>query len=127
LFAGSGHGALEKARRQLEPGGFPALCLPMRGPRSALIEALGNETLEQIAADPVPGRRRLDALRLCLAELDPVQRELLDDRMAKVTFDRKANAGEMRGDAFFVIGIARNSPPGGQIYVDEISLKLPDC
>lgn len=48
-----------------------------------VIQALGNETLEQIAADPVPGRRRLEALRLCLAQLDPAQRELLDARYEK--------------------------------------------
>ena len=36
-----------------------------------VIQALGNETQEQIAADPVPSRRRLDALRLCLDGLDP--------------------------------------------------------
>ena len=44
----------------------------------------------------------------------------------EVTFDLKVEAGEMRGDSFFIIGIARNSPPGGQIYVDEISLQLLD-
>lgn len=48
-----------------------------------VIEALGHETQEQIAADPFPGRRRLDALRLCLGGLDPVQRELLDARYEK--------------------------------------------
>jgi hypothetical protein len=51
---------------------------------------------------------------------------LKNDQFVKVTFDLKVEAGEMRGDAFFVIGIARNSPPGGQIYVDEISLQLLD-
>ncbi len=45
-----------------------------------VIQALGNETQEQIDADPVPSRQRLDALRLCLDGLDPVQRELLDAR-----------------------------------------------
>jgi DNA-directed RNA polymerase specialized sigma24 family protein len=44
---------------------------------------LGNETQEQIAADPVPSRRRLDALQLCLDGLDPMQRELLDARYEK--------------------------------------------
>lgn len=48
-----------------------------------VVQALGNETQEQIAADPVPGRRRLDALQLCLDGLDPVQRELLDARYEK--------------------------------------------
>jgi hypothetical protein len=46
--------------------------------------------------------------------------------VVEVTFDLKVKAGEMRGDAFFIIGIDRKSPPGGQIYVDEISLKLLD-
>lgn len=48
-----------------------------------VVQALGNETQEQIAADPVPSRRRLDALQLCLDGLDPVQRELLDARYEK--------------------------------------------
>jgi RNA polymerase sigma factor (sigma-70 family) len=48
-----------------------------------VIQALGNETQQQIAADPVPSRRRLDALQLCLDGLDPVQRELLDARYEK--------------------------------------------
>jgi RNA polymerase sigma factor (sigma-70 family) len=48
-----------------------------------VIQALGNETQDQIAADPVPSRRRLDALRLCLEGLDPAQRELLDARYEK--------------------------------------------
>jgi RNA polymerase sigma factor (sigma-70 family) len=48
-----------------------------------VIQALGNETQELIAADPFPGRQRLDALRLCLDGLDPVQRELLDARYEK--------------------------------------------
>lgn len=48
-----------------------------------VIQALGNETQEQIDADPFPSRRRLDALRLCLDGLDPVQRELLDARYEK--------------------------------------------
>ena len=47
-----------------------------------VIQALGNETQQQIAADPVSSRR-LDALQLCLAGLDPVQRELLDARYEK--------------------------------------------
>lgn len=51
---------------------------------------------------------------------------LKNDRMETLTFDLKVRAGEMRGDAFFMIGIDRNSPPGGQIYVDEISLRLLD-
>jgi hypothetical protein len=51
---------------------------------------------------------------------------LKNDEMTTVSFDLKVKAGEMRGDAFFVIGIARNSPPGGQIYVDDISLQLLD-
>jgi RNA polymerase sigma factor (sigma-70 family) len=45
-----------------------------------VIQSLENETQEQIAVDPVPSRRRLDALRLCLEGLDPAQRELLDAR-----------------------------------------------
>jgi RNA polymerase sigma factor (sigma-70 family) len=48
-----------------------------------VIQALGNETQEQFAADPVPSRQRLEALRLCLDGLDPVQRELLDARYEK--------------------------------------------
>ncbi len=48
-----------------------------------VIQALGNETQQQIAADPVPSRQRLEALRLCLDGLDPVQRELLDARYEK--------------------------------------------
>jgi hypothetical protein len=51
---------------------------------------------------------------------------LKNDQFVKVTVDLKVPAKEMRGDAFFVIGIDRQSPPGGQIYVDEISLKLLD-
>jgi hypothetical protein len=51
---------------------------------------------------------------------------LKNDQFAKVAVDLKIPAKEMRGDAFFVIGIDRKSPPGGQIYVDEISLKLLD-
>jgi hypothetical protein len=51
---------------------------------------------------------------------------LKNDQLVQVTFDLKVEAGEMRGDAFFVMGVARNSPPGGQIYVDEISLQLLD-
>ena len=47
-----------------------------------VIQALGNDTREQIAADP-DSSRRLDALRLCLDGLDPVQRELLDARYDK--------------------------------------------
>jgi hypothetical protein len=52
--------------------------------------------------------------------------DLKNDQLVQVTFDLKVEAGEMRGDAFFVMGVARNSPPGGQIYVDEISLQLLD-
>jgi RNA polymerase sigma factor (sigma-70 family) len=48
-----------------------------------VVQALGNETQEQIAADLIPSRRRLDALQLCLSELDPIQRELLDARYEK--------------------------------------------
>lgn len=48
-----------------------------------VIQSLGNETQEQIAADPVPSRRRLEALQLCLDGLDPTQRELLDARYEK--------------------------------------------
>lgn len=48
-----------------------------------VIQSLGNETQEQITADPVTSRRRLDALQLCLEGLDPVQRELLDARYEK--------------------------------------------
>ena len=51
---------------------------------------------------------------------------LANDQIAKVTFDLDVKVGEMRGDAFFVMGIARDSPPGGEIYVDEISLQLLD-
>lgn len=47
-----------------------------------VVQALGNETQEQIAMDPVPSRR-LDALQLCLDGLDPIQRELLDARYEK--------------------------------------------
>lgn len=49
-----------------------------------------------------------------------------NDQIAKVSFDLKVQVGEMRGDSFFVVGIARDSPPGGEIYIDEISLKLLD-
>lgn len=51
---------------------------------------------------------------------------LANDQMVKITFDLNVKVGEMRGDAFFVVGIARDSPPGGEIYLDEISLKLLD-
>ena len=51
---------------------------------------------------------------------------LENDQMVKLTFDLKVKSGDMRGDAFFVIGVARESPPGGQIYVDEISIQLLD-
>jgi hypothetical protein len=52
--------------------------------------------------------------------------DLENDQMAKVTFDLKVEVGEMRGDAFFVMGVARDSPRGGEIYVDEVSLQLMD-
>jgi RNA polymerase sigma factor (sigma-70 family) len=48
-----------------------------------VIQSIGNETQQQIAADSVPGSHRFDALRLCLAGLDPAQRELLDARYEK--------------------------------------------
>ena len=48
-----------------------------------VVQALGNETLELAATDPVPSRRRLNALQLCLDGLDPLQRELLDARYEK--------------------------------------------
>ena len=51
---------------------------------------------------------------------------LQNDQFVKITVDLKVKAKEMRGDAFFVIGIERKSPPGGQIYVDGISVKLLD-
>jgi hypothetical protein len=51
---------------------------------------------------------------------------LENDQMERIEFDLKVKAGEMRGDAFFMIGIARNSPPGGQIFIDEVSIELLD-
>lgn len=51
---------------------------------------------------------------------------LANDQIVKITFDLNVKVGEMRGDAFFVVGIARDSPRGGEIYIDEISLKLLD-
>jgi len=51
---------------------------------------------------------------------------LANDQMVRITFDLKVKVGEMRGDAFFVLGVARDSPPGGEIYVDDVSLKLLD-
>ncbi len=48
-----------------------------------VVQALGNETQEQIDADPVPVRGRIEALRQCLDGLDPVQRQLLDARYEK--------------------------------------------
>jgi RNA polymerase sigma factor (sigma-70 family) len=48
-----------------------------------VINGLGNEIQEQIAADPVPSRRRIEALRICLERLEPTQRELLDARYEK--------------------------------------------
>jgi RNA polymerase sigma factor (sigma-70 family) len=63
-----------------------------------VVQALGNETQEQIAADPVPSRRRLDALQLCLDGLDPVQRELLDARYEKNGVGKSiADIAEERG------------------------------
>lgn len=52
--------------------------------------------------------------------------DLTNDQLVKVSFDLKVDVGEMRGDAFFVMGIARNSPPGGEIYIDDVSLHLLD-
>jgi hypothetical protein len=49
---------------------------------------------------------------------------LANDQMVRITFDLEVKVGEMRGDAFFVLGVARDSPPGGEIYIDEVSLKL---
>jgi RNA polymerase sigma-70 factor, ECF subfamily len=48
-----------------------------------VIQALGTDTKELAAEEPELGRRRLDALQLCLDGLDPVQRELLDARYDK--------------------------------------------
>jgi len=63
-----------------------------------VVQALGNETQEQIAADPVPSRRRLDALQLCLSGLDPTQRELLDARYEKAGVGKSvAEIAEVRG------------------------------
>lgn len=63
-----------------------------------VVQALGNETQEQIAADPVPSRRRLDALQLCLDGLDPMQRELLDARYEKAGAGKSvADIAEERG------------------------------
>jgi RNA polymerase sigma factor (sigma-70 family) len=63
-----------------------------------VVEVLGNETQEQIAADPVPSRRRLDALQLCLDGLDPMQRELLDARYEKAGGGKSvADIAEERG------------------------------
>lgn len=63
-----------------------------------VVQALGNETQEQIAADPVPSRRRLDALQLCLSGLDPMQRELLDARYEKAGVGKSvADIAEERG------------------------------
>jgi hypothetical protein len=49
-----------------------------------------------------------------------------NDQLVDVTFDLAIKSGEMRSDAFFVIGIDRASPRRGQIYVDDISLELLD-
>ena len=63
-----------------------------------VVQALGNETQEQIAADPAPSRRRLDALKLCLEHLDPAQRELLDARYEKDNVGKSvADIAEERG------------------------------
>lgn len=63
-----------------------------------VVQALGNETQEQITADPVPSRRRLDALQLCLDGLDPMQRELLDARYEKTGVGKSvADIAEERG------------------------------
>ncbi|MEY4243643.1 MAG: polymerase sigma factor SigL [Verrucomicrobiota bacterium] len=63
-----------------------------------VVQALGNEAQEQIAADLVPSRRRLDALQLCLNELDPIQRELLDARYEKDGVGKSvADIAEERG------------------------------
>ena len=48
-----------------------------------VVQALGNETQELAAADPVPSRQRLPALQLCLDGLGPTHRELLDARYEK--------------------------------------------
>ena len=48
-----------------------------------VVQSLGHETQELAAADPYPCRLRLNALQLCLSELDPIQRELLDARYEK--------------------------------------------
>lgn len=48
-----------------------------------VIQELGHETQEQIIADPVSSRRRLEALKTCLDGLDPGHRELLDARYEK--------------------------------------------
>jgi len=59
---------------------------------------LGNETQEQIDADPGPSHRRLDALKLCLDGLDPMQRELLDARYEKAGVGKTvADLAEERG------------------------------
>ena len=63
-----------------------------------VVQSLGNETQEQITADPVPSRRRLDALQLCLDGLDPMQRELLDARYEKAGVGKTvAEIAEERG------------------------------
>jgi hypothetical protein len=51
---------------------------------------------------------------------------LANDQRVKITFDLKVEVREMRGDAFFAMGVERDSPRGGEIYIDEISLKLLD-
>ena len=65
-------------------------------------------------------------MALNLTRMPRRARNVCHDQFAKVSLDLKVPAKEMRGDAFFVIGIDCNSPPGGQIYVDEILLQLLD-
>lgn len=63
-----------------------------------VIQALGNETQEQIASDPVTSRSRFDALKQCLEGLDPAQRELLDARYEKDGVGKSvADIAEERG------------------------------
>jgi RNA polymerase sigma factor (sigma-70 family) len=45
-----------------------------------IVQALGTEAQQLIAEDPFSNRQRLDALRLCLDQLESTQRELLDAR-----------------------------------------------
>jgi hypothetical protein len=76
-----------------------------------------------------PGRKAaIYRINTGAAGWSPADRNLAlaNDQMVKITFDLNVKVGEMRGDALFVLGVARDSPPGGEIYVDEISLKLVD-